>query len=136
MQPVGYAQAFGTINAAAGHQIEEAKWLRSNFYNQDYIQVWTRGPGSSTQYTHWILEAAASTADVTGDFEFFLAQLEGMVRMWHEWDYTFDKDAGLYYYTPVFDAQEYSLPGYVATNGTDNDLEIAGPNTYRPSHNA
>ena len=138
VQPVDYAKAFGTINAAAGHQIEEAQWLRSTFYDHDYVQFWTRGPGSSTQYTHWILEAAASAANVTGELGFYQTQLQGMIRMWHEWDYTFDSNAGLYYYTPVFDAQEYSLPGYVATNGVDtaDGLEYDGPNTYRPSHNA
>jgi hypothetical protein len=29
MQPIGYAQALNTIDAAAGHQIDEARWLRS-----------------------------------------------------------------------------------------------------------
>jgi hypothetical protein len=136
MQPVFYAGPFGSINAAAGHHIEEAQWLRSTFYAQDYTQLWTRGPGDSAQYTHWILTAAESTANVTGELGFLTAQLDGMVRMWHEWDYTFDSNAGLYYFTPLWDAQEYSLPGYVATKGVDNDLEREGPNTYRPSHNA
>jgi hypothetical protein len=36
---VGYAAAFDTIDAAAGHQIDEARWLRSSFYNVDYIHV-------------------------------------------------------------------------------------------------
>ena len=53
VQPVSYAQAFGTIDAAAGHQIDEARWLRSKFYDDDYIQAYTRGPGNTTQYTHW-----------------------------------------------------------------------------------
>ena len=136
VQPVSYAQAFGTINAAAGHQLEESQWLRSTFYNQDYTQVWTRGPGNSTQYTHWILEAAAAAANISGELGFFQSQLDGMVRMWHQWDYTFDDDVGLYYFTPLWDAQEYSLPGYVATGGVDNDLERNGPDTYRPSLNA
>ena len=35
VQPVGYAQAFDTIDAAAGHQIQEAQWLRSTFYDHD-----------------------------------------------------------------------------------------------------
>lgn len=67
---------------------------------------------------------------------FLESQLQGMIRMWHEWDYTFDADAGLYYFTPNWDAQEYSLPGFVASHGVNNALELDGPNTYRPSHNA
>ncbi len=44
MQPVSYAGAFGSIDAAAGHHIEEAQWLRSTFYDQDYLHLWTRRP--------------------------------------------------------------------------------------------
>jgi hypothetical protein len=135
-QPVGYAQALNTIDAAAGHQIDEARWLRSKFYNDDYIQVYTRGPGNSTQYTHWIHDALYRRSQVDGDIQFAKDQLSDMIRMWDNWDSVFDKDAGLYYFTPVFDAQEYSLPGYVAAPSGNNDLQLNGPDTYRPSHNA
>ncbi len=65
-----------------------------------------------------------------------ISQLDGMVRMWHECDCTFDESVGLHYYTPNFDAQEYSLPGFIVTHGVNNQLELDGPNTYWPSHNA
>ena len=139
VQPVGYAGALNTIDAAAGHQIDEARWLRSNFYNDDYIQAYTRGPGNSTQYTHWILDAIKRRSDANGDKTYASGQLEQMVRLWGLWDYTFDKHAGLYYFTPIFDAQEYSLPGYVVAphnGGGSNQLQLDGPNTYRPSHNS
>ncbi|KAK3715166.1 hypothetical protein LTR37_007376 [Vermiconidia calcicola] len=136
MQPVDYAGPFGTIDAAAGHHIQEAQWLRDTSYNKDYIQLWTRGPGDSARYTHWIMDAAATAANVTGDVGFLQAQLPGMVRMWHQWDYAFDPDVGLYYVNPLWDAQEYSLPGFVTTDGVDNELERTGPQAYRPSINA
>jgi hypothetical protein len=41
----------------------------------------------------------------------------------------------LYYYTPNWDAQEYSLPGYIA-DPTGGQLQYDGPNTYRPNVNA
>ena len=136
VQPVGYAQALNTIDAAAGHQIDEARWLRGKFYNDDYIMVYTRGPGNTTQYTHWIMDAAYRRSQVDGDSNFVNEQLADMVRMWDEWAYTFNSDAGLYYFTPNFDAQEYSLPGYVADPSGSTDVQLDGPNTYRPSHNA
>ena len=136
MQPVGYAQALNTIDAAAGHQIDEARWLRSRFFDDDYITVYTRGPGNTTQYTHWIMDAAYRRSQVTGDLQFINQQLLDMVRMWNEWDYTFDTSAGLYYFTPNFDAQEYSLPGYVADPSGNTDVQLDGPNTYRPSLNS
>lgn len=65
-----------------------------------------------------------------------ISQLDGMVRMWHECDCTFDESVGLHYYTPNFDAQEYTLPGFMVTHSVNNQLELHGPNTYRPRHNA
>ncbi|KAH8691376.1 Six-hairpin glycosidase-like protein [Talaromyces proteolyticus] len=137
LQPVGYAEAYNTIDAAAGHQIDEARWLRGSFYAGDYIQVYTRGPGNTTQYTNWITDAAYRRAQVNGDVEFLTSQLDGFLRMWDEWDFVFDEDAGLYYYTPLYDAQEYSLPDYVdAAETNDTAIQFQGPDTYRPSHNA
>lgn len=137
---VGYAGAFSTINAAAGHQLEEARWLRSTWYAEDFTQIWTRGPGYSNQYTQWIQYAAIGAANVTGNAAFIDSQLQGLLRMWSEWDGVFDRNVGLYYYTPEFDAQEHSLPGYIADaalgGGNPGDIIYHGPNTYRPSHNA
>ncbi|KAH7035882.1 Six-hairpin glycosidase-like protein [Microdochium trichocladiopsis] len=137
VQPVWYAQAFGTINAAAGHHLDEAKWLRSPKYTDDYFQLYARGPANSTQYTEWILHAAERKALVSGDKAFLAAHLDDLQRAVHEWDKVLDKDVGLYYYQPVWDAQELSLPGFVADpNNMDWDLRKDGPDTYRPSHNA
>ncbi|KAI0467634.1 Six-hairpin glycosidase [Xylaria cf. heliscus] len=137
VQPVGYAKAFGTIDAAAGHQIDEARWLRNTAYADDYIQLYTRGPADPLQYTQWILDATSRRAMVTGDSEFLASQLDDMIRVWHLWDQFFDSTAGLYYYQPVWDAQELSLPGFIADpNNTNWDLRKDGPYTYRPSHNA
>ncbi|KAI0399707.1 Six-hairpin glycosidase-like protein [Xylaria palmicola] len=137
IHPVGYAQAFGTIDAAAGHQIDESRWLRNTAYADDYIQLYTRGPANPLQYTQWILDATNRRAMVTGDSQFLATQLKDMVRVWHLWDPFFDTNAGLYYYQPVWDAQELSLPGFIVDpNNTNWDLRKDGPDTYRPSHNA
>ncbi|KAJ3569883.1 hypothetical protein NPX13_g5925 [Xylaria arbuscula] len=134
---VGYAQAFGTIDAAAGHQIDESRWLRNTAYANDYIQLYTRGPADPLQYTQWILDATSRYAMVTGDSEFLATQLQDMIRVWNLWDRQFDSDVGLYYYEPVWDAQELSLPGFIADpDDLDWDLRKDGPETYRPSHNA
>ncbi|EHL03334.1 hypothetical protein M7I_0553 [Glarea lozoyensis 74030] len=139
VQPNGYATTLNTIDAAAGHQIDEARWLRSNFYNDDYIQAYTRGPGNSTQYTHWILDALKRRSDANGDKTYASGQLEDMVRLWSQWDDSFDKKTGLYYGTPSSDGQDYSLPGYVTAPYSGrgvNPVQLNGPNTYRPSHNS
>ncbi|KAI0164582.1 Six-hairpin glycosidase-like protein [Xylariaceae sp. FL1272] len=137
MQSVGYAKAFGTIDAAAGHQIDESRWLRNLAFGDDYIQLYTRGPADPLQYTQWILDAMSRRAMVTGDEKFLTTQLDDMIRIWHLWDNSFDANAGLYYYEPNWDAQEFSLPGFVAdADGTNSTLRLNGPDTFRPSHNA
>jgi hypothetical protein len=135
VQPVGYAKAFGSIDAAAGHQIDESRWLRNTAYGDDYIQLYTRGPADPLQYTQWILDATSRRAMVTGDNEFLFTQLEDMVRVWHLWDPYYDSAVGLYYYQPVWDAQELSLPGFIADPfNEDFTLRKDGPYTFRPSH--
>lgn len=137
VQPVWYAKAFGTIDAAAGHHIDESRWLRSTYYADDYIQLYSRGPADSLQYTQWIIDAMSRQSMVTGNQDLFVAQLDDMVRMWHEWDSVFDTEAGLYYYKPMWDAQELSLPGFIADpDGMNWDLRKDGPDTFRPNHNA
>ncbi|KAI1294325.1 Six-hairpin glycosidase-like protein [Xylaria venustula] len=137
VHPVGYAQAFGTIDAAAGHQIDESRWLRNTAYADDYIQLYTRGPADPLQYTQWILDATSRRAMVTGDSDFLATQLDDLIRVWGLWDPYFNSTVGLYYYQPVWDAQELSLPGFIADPQNLNwDLRKDGPNTYRPSHNA
>lgn len=135
VHPVGYAKAFGTIDAAAGHQIDEARWLRNTAYADDYIQLYTRGPADPLQYTQWILDATNRRASVTGDSAFLSNQLDDLVRVWHLWDPFFDPAAGLYFYKPVWDAQELSLPGFIADpDGKNITLRLDGPETFRPSH--
>lgn len=74
-------------------------------------------------------------SQVTGDSKFTTEQLSDMTRLFGYWDYVYDSSVGLYYFTPNFDAQEYSLPGYiVAPDG--GQLQLDGPNTYRPNINA
>lgn len=138
VQPVSYENTFSTIDAAAGHQIDEARWLRSKFYTDDYARFWTRGPGNTLAFTHWILDAIHHKSEVDGNTAFLTSQLQGMLRLWHLWDFTFDPAYGLYYYTTIADAQELSLPGYVVSNGGLNNITLllVGPDTYRPSHNS
>ncbi|KAI0193891.1 Six-hairpin glycosidase-like protein [Astrocystis sublimbata] len=137
VHPVGYAKAFGTIDAAAGHQIDEVRWFRNTVIADDYIQLYTRGPADPLQYTQWILDAANRRSMLTGDIEYFTTQLDDMIRVWNLWDQFYDSSAGMYFIQPVWDAQELSLPGFIADpNNTNFDLRKDGPDTYRPSHNA
>jgi len=99
-------------------------------------------------YTNWIPRAIYEHAQVTGDVQFLIAQLPGMIHMYELWHDQYDNDTHLYFRTPVLDSQEYSLTGYLTAgpnggtvmqwNSLENNYTILldGPPTYRPNFNA
>jgi hypothetical protein len=42
----GYAAPYQAVDAAAGHQITEGRWVRDQSYVDDYIRFWLTGPGA------------------------------------------------------------------------------------------
>ncbi|KAK8256672.1 Six-hairpin glycosidase-like protein [Phyllosticta capitalensis] len=151
IHPVSWASKFQTIPDSAGHHILESRWLRDTNYAKDLILAYTRGGTealSGISYTHYVQRAILEHAQATGDAAFLTAQLSGMIASFNLWDIQLDNTTGLYHRTPLSDAQEYSLPGYLVGgpnggpvqqwNDAANDYStiFLGPETYRPSHNA
>ncbi|KAK4900274.1 hypothetical protein LTR27_002498 [Elasticomyces elasticus] len=161
IHPVSWSSKFQTIPDSAPHLLVELRWLRDPNYNKDVIQQYTRGGVeklTGITFTHYMQQAMLEAAQVTGDVPFIVSQLDGMIAMYELWNTntTWDSTTGLYFRSPLQDAQEYSLPGYVvggpggeavevwndfglsASRGGSNDYELiwSGPDTYRPSHNA
>jgi hypothetical protein len=92
---VSWGGIYGTINAAAGHQMTEGRWLRNRKFGDDLARFWigsqagggpsgntssgafepgighfangTRGQLGSNAYSSWILSAAVKVAAVRGD---------------------------------------------------------------------
>jgi hypothetical protein len=129
----------------------EGRWLRNPQYVKDLVQLYTRGGVeivSGITYTHYIHRAIYEYAQATGDAAWLVSQLSGMVKTFDLWNTQFDNSTGLYHRTPLLDAQEYSLPGYVVggPNGSavqqwdssENNFQLIwlGPETYRPNFNA
>ncbi|OCL14542.1 Six-hairpin glycosidase, partial [Glonium stellatum] len=151
IHPVAWASKLQTIPDSAGHHIVEGRWLRNPQYVKDLIMLYTRGGVealSGITYTHYIHRAIFEHAEVTGDAKFLTSQLDGLISMYQLWNVQLNNDTGLYHRTPLSDAQEYSLPGYVTGgpnggpvqewNSFDNNYNIIwlGPETYRPNFNA
>ncbi|KAF2088362.1 hypothetical protein K490DRAFT_40100 [Saccharata proteae CBS 121410] len=151
IHPVSWASKFQTIPDSAPHQIVEGRWLRDLNYAKDFITTYTRGGVeiiSGISYTHYIQDAILEHAQATGDSSFLISQLDGMIKTYNLWDVQLNTDTGLYHRTPLSDAQEYSLPGYVTGGpgggpmqewvdvGNDYNTIWLGPETYRPNFNA
>ena len=151
IQPVAWASKFQIIPDSMAHHLVEVRWLKNSDYVRDLIQLYTRA-GVEVQtgitYTHYIQDGIYEAAQALGDASFLESQLDGMVHTYYLWNATVDNQTGLYHRTPLLDAQEYSLPGWIVggPNGgpvadylsIDNNYSIIdnGPQTYRPNFNA
>jgi len=142
----GYAAPYQAIDAAAGHQISEGRWLRDSEYTDDYIKFWLTGPGAGAkpqtdqdnadtsdwahEYSFWLASAAYGQAAVTGDTAFITRLLPQLVKQWHGWDKQYNAQLGLYWSVPVWDAMEFSASSYQSSD------PYHGGAGYRPTLNS
>lgn len=151
IHPVSWASKLQTIPDSAAHQILEGRWLRDPSYTKDLINLYVRAGIEALggiSYTHYVQRAILEHAWATGDVDFLVSQLPGMIETFNLWNVTQNNVTGLYHRIPLSDAQEYSLPGYwtggpnggkvESWNAFENDFNTIwlGPETYRPNFNA
>lgn len=142
----GYAAPYQAINAAAGHQLTEGRWLRDPGYAQDYLRFWLTGPGAGPkpatddvnadttdwahEYSVWLATSAYGQAQVSGDFAPLRELLPDLVRQYRGWDKQFNAQLGLYWSVPVWDAMEFSASSY------ESPEPYHGGAGYRPTLNS
>ena len=139
-----WSGAYGAISCPVGHQLAEARWLRSPRIARDYARYWVNTPGAQPRnYSTWLADAvwgvhivhparlhlgapgrpAATTADVfPGDI---LAGLEANQQGWH--DRHFVAATGLPWQVGHDDGMEFNI----ASRQTKDILR--GAPSYRPS---
>lgn len=49
LQPVSYGAPYGGIVAAAGHHINEGRWIRDQRYGKNIVNFWLSGPGQASK---------------------------------------------------------------------------------------
>ncbi|ROS75262.1 LamG-like jellyroll fold domain-containing protein [Cellulomonas sp. PhB143] len=142
----GYAAPYQAIDAAAGHQITEGRWVRDREYLDDYTKFWLTGPGAGAkpatetfnpdttdwahQYSFWVASAAYGRAKVTGDLDGLADLLPELKKQYAGWDGQFDEDLGLYWSVPVWDAMELSA------SSAQSDDPYHGGDGFRPTLNS
>ncbi|OAA34788.1 Concanavalin A-like lectin/glucanase, subgroup [Metarhizium rileyi] len=128
LQPVSYGAPYGGIVAAAGHHINEGRWVRDIKYGQDVVNYWLAGPGQlpkpmtdnvnkdtsdwAHEYSFWAASSVWGQYLVTGDRDFVVGHLDNLVKQYRGWDSHYDTDLGLYWQVPVWDATEYTAASY------------------------
>ena len=142
----GYAAPYQAIDAAAGHQLSEGRWVRDQTYGNDYLRFWLTGPGAGAkpavdgvnadttdwahEYGFWAASTAYDRAKVTGDASIVEALLPALEKQWHGWDKQFNPNLGLYWSVPVWDAMELSASSYQSSD------PYHGGAGYRPTLNS
>ena len=126
----GYLKkSYSAINAAAGHVINEIKWLKDSRHVQDYINFFLEGDGRLIEYSDWIADAAYSYYLLSGDTAYIISQLRPFINLWNiRQKKYFDAATGLFWLTPQEDAMENNATAYKYQNNFEQ--------TYRPSVNS
>ena len=112
LPPVLWAGKFNSISCAAGHHIDEGRWLHNRRYLDDYIRFWFRGGGNPRLYSCWLAQAVLQRYQVTGDRSFTIDLLPNLVENFHGWEKErFDASIGLFWQEDGSDGMEVSIGG-------------------------
>ena len=138
-----WSGAYGAISCPAGHQLGEARWLRSPDVARDYARYWVTTPGAQPRnYSTWLADAvwgvhlvhparawlgtAGGGRAATDVFPLdILAGLEANTRAWKERHFV--EATGLYWQVGHDDGMEFNI----ASRQTKDILR--GAPSYRPS---
>lgn len=108
----GPGRAHGTVNAAAGHHILEARWLRRRDVAEDYIRFWFESEEAEPhRYTEWIAWSAHEHAQLHRSWDSVIPVLPGMVANFAAWEADSRHPSGLYWAHDLADAMEFSVSG-------------------------
>ncbi|MFN9465270.1 MAG: MGH1-like glycoside hydrolase domain-containing protein, partial [Planctomycetota bacterium] len=127
-----WSGAYGAISCPAGHQLYEARWLRSGAIAKDYSRYWVNTPGAQPRnYSTWLADSVLAVDAVHPDPEHLRQLLDGLIANYEGWKKRhFDASVGLFWQTGHDDGMEFNI----ASRQTQDILR--GAPSYRPSFNA
>lgn len=109
---VPWAGKHNSINCAAGHHLNEGRWLKdSKDFLYDYIQFWFRHGGNSRSYSVWLADAIWNYCTVVGDFSVMKDLLPDLIENYQAWETSNLHASGLFWSVDDRDAMEYSISG-------------------------
>jgi len=108
---VPWAGKYNTIDAAAGHQIREARWLRDPVYVNDYTRFWFGSDGEPRRYSFWAADSVYRVYLATGNRELAVSLLPAMEKNYEAWEATHQDPNGLFWQTDDRDGMEDSISG-------------------------
>ncbi|XZE18945.1 MGH1-like glycoside hydrolase domain-containing protein [Pirellulaceae bacterium SH449] len=127
-----WSGAYGAISCPAGHQLYEARWLRSPRVAQDYSRYWLRTPGAQPRnYSTWLADSVWEVNRTHPNREFTIDLLNDLIANYEGWEKRhFVKEVGLFWQTGHDDGMEFNI------NSRQTQDILRGAPSYRPSFNA
>lgn len=127
-----WSGAYGAISCPAGHQIYEARWLRSPRYAQDYARYWLKTPGAQPRnYSTWLADSMWASHQVHPNQSELTELLPDIIKNHEGWVARhFDAKVGLFWQTGHDDGMEFNI------NSRQTQDILRGAPSYRPSFNA
>jgi hypothetical protein len=108
---VNWAGKFNTIDAAAGHHIREARWLRNPEYVDDYTKFWFTPEGDPKRYSFWAADSVYQVALATGNWNLAITLLPSLRNNFEAWESTHEDANGLFWQKDDRDGMEDSISG-------------------------
>ncbi len=123
---------YGAISCPAGHQLQEARWLKTTRIARDYARYWTNTKGSEPRrYSTWLADAIWETYRVQGDKNWLLELRAGLQENFAGWQREhFRADAGMFWQTGHDDGMELNI------NSRQTTDIVKGAPGYRPTLNS
>ena len=127
-----WSGAYGAISCPAGHQLYEARWLRSPRTANDCTRYWFRTPGAQPRnYSTWLADSAWAVNQVHRDDERLVGLLPDLIGNYDGWERQhFVPEVGLFWQTGHDDGMEFNI------NSRQTKDILRGAPSYRPSFNS
>lgn len=132
-----WSGAYGAISCPAGHQLYEARWLRSPRIARDYGRYWFETPGAQPRnYSTWLADSVVAVDQVHPNPEWTRRLLPNLIENFEAWKARHyvesyrGEPVGLFWQVGHDDGMEFNI----ASRQTKDILR--GAPSYRPSFNA
>ena len=127
-----WSGAYGAIACPAGHQLYEARWLKSPRIANDYTKYWFRTPGAQPRnYSTWLADSAWAIDQVHPNETLLVDLLPDLIKNYEGWERRqFVAEVGLFWQTGHDDGMEFNI------NSRQTKDILRGAPGYRPSFNS
>ena len=127
-----WSGAYGAISCPAGHQLYEARWLRTPRIANDYSRYWLRTPGAQPRnYSTWLADSVWAVNQVHPDERLLVDLLDDLIKNYEGWEQRhYVPEVGLFWQTGHDDGMEFNI------NSRQTRDILRGAPSYRPSFNA